>query len=77
MAKSYLRGKDVDKRYKICSRTRKSWVEQGSLPKPVIRNGAEFYDEAELDACDARDKIEPVTPWKSRGAKLRRGKAAA
>ena len=76
MAKSYLRGKDVDRRYKITARTRKTWVLNGNLPKPVIRGGIEFYDEAELDECDRRDKVEPITPWKSRGAKLRRGRAA-
>jgi hypothetical protein len=75
--KTYLRGKDVDERYRICARTRKNWVAQGLLPKPVIRNGAEFYAEDELDECDRRDKVDPVTPWKSRGTKLRRGKAVA
>jgi hypothetical protein len=60
MAKKYLRGPDVDARYGgINPRTRKAWVLNGNLPKPVIRGGIEYYDEAELDECDARDKAAP------------------
>jgi hypothetical protein len=36
MQTKYLRGRDVDARYDICARTRKNWVTQGLLPKPVI-----------------------------------------
>jgi hypothetical protein len=46
-----LPGPDVDKRYKICSRTRARWKNSPKLnfPKPdMIINGREYYDEERL-----------------------------
>lgn len=73
MMKRYLKGPDVDERYDISHRTRKSWVEKGLLPKPMIRNGVEFYAEDELLEHERRDTAAPTARWKDRHGKLRRG----
>lgn len=56
ITKTYIPGPHVDRRYKVCSRTRNRWKKDPKLgfPQPMIINNREFYEEDELDEFDRR-----------------------
>jgi hypothetical protein len=58
-AKRYLPSKKVRVRYgDISEMTVKRWVESPTLgfPQPLVINGIQYFDEAELDAFDQRQR---------------------
>jgi predicted DNA-binding transcriptional regulator AlpA len=58
-AKKLIKTGELRARYGgICERTVFYWLERGTLPQPIKINGYRYWNEAELDAYDARRETE-------------------